>query len=290
MSSIFEAAMLVCFGFSWPMNVRKAIKAKSAKGMSLAFILLIIVGYIAGITAKLMNHQINYVLAVYILNLVIVFTNLVVYFRNRALDRRSESMKMDVKKSDGESVVLLGGSLDKEIPVAEVAQSFNFNFKMYNRSKYGLSLKDARKTYLESVEPMNPEAVIIHLGKEDVEMFKNNSADFDVKYLELLSSIRHQNKDRRIALVSLEEESKVEVEMNRHIKAIAESEKCEFVNMDRAKLWDTEKTKEVTAFMYELGFDSQLKVKKPLGDISKVLYSYAYQNGLFNEVENVQAV
>lgn len=290
MSSIFEAAMLVCFGFSWPMNVRKAIKAKSAKGMSLAFILLIIVGYIAGITAKLMNHQINYVLAVYILNLVIVFTNLVVYFRNRALDRRSEAMKMDVKKSDGESVVLLGGSLDKEIPVAEIAQSFNFNFKMYNRSKYGLSLKDARKTYLESVEPMNPEAVIIHLGKEDVEMFKNNSADFDVKYLELLSSIRHQNKDRRIALVSLEEESKVEVEMNRHIKAIAESEKCEFVNMDRAKLWDTEKTKEVTAFMYELGFDSQLKVKKPLGDISKVLYSYAYQNGLFNEVENVQAV
>lgn len=290
MSSIFEAAMLVCFGFSWPMNVRKAIKAKSAKGMSLAFILLIIVGYIAGITAKLMNHQINYVLAVYILNLVIVFTNLVVYFRNRALDRRSEAMKMDVKKSDGESVVLLGGSLDKEIPVAEIAQSFNFNFKMYNRSKYGLSLKDAKKTYLESVEPMNPEAVIIHLGKEDVEMFKNNSADFDVKYLELLSSIRHQNKDRRIALVSLEEESKVEVEMNRHIKAIAESEKCEFVNMDRAKLWDTEKTKEVTAFMYELGFDSQLKVKKPLGDISKVLYSYAYQNGLFNEVENVQAV
>ena len=290
MSSIFEAAMLVCFGFSWPMNVRKAIKAKSAKGMSLAFILLIIVGYIAGITAKLMNHQINYVLAVYILNLVIVFTNLVVYFRNRALDRRSEEMKMDFKKSDGESVVLLGGSLDKEIPVAEVAQSFNFNFKMYNRSKYGLSLKDAKKTYLESVEPMNPEAVIIHLGKEDVEMFKNNSADFDVKYLELLSSIRHQNKDRRIALVSLEEESKVEVEMNRHIKAIAESEKCEFVNMDRAKLWDTEKTKEVTAFMYELGFDSQLKVKKPLGDISKVLYSYAYQNGLFNEVENVQAV
>lgn len=290
MSSIFEAAMLVCFGFSWPMNVRKAIKAKSAKGMSLAFILLIIVGYIAGITAKFMNHQINYVLAVYILNLVIVFTNLVVYFRNRALDRRSEAMKMDVKKSDGESVVLLGGSLDKEIPVAEIAQSFNFNFKMYNRSKYGLSLKDARKTYLESVEPMNPEAVIIHLGKEDVEMFKNNSADFDVKYLELLSSIKHQNKDRRIALVSLEEESKVEVEMNRHIKAIAESEKCEFVNMDRAKLWDTEKTKEVTAFMYELGFDSQLKVKKPLGDISKVLYSYAYQNGLFNEVENVQAV
>lgn len=292
MSSIFEAAMLVCFGFSWPMNVRKAIKARSAKGMSLAFILLIITGYVAGITAKVLNNQINYVLIVYVLNLVIVLTNLGVYFRNKALDRRSETVKVDVKKAEGNSVVLLGGSLDKEIPVAEVAQSFSFNFKMFNRSKYGLSIRDAKKQYLENIEPLNPEAVIVHLGDEDVEMFKKNSADFDVKFLELLSCIKHQNKDRRIALISLEhsDSSKIISDMNRHIKAIADSEKCEFVDLDRAKLWDTEKTKEVTAFMYELGFDSQLKVKKPLGDVSKVLYSYAYENGMFSAIETEQVV
>ncbi len=86
MSSVFEIIMLVCFGFSWPMNVIKAVKARTARNMSLPFILLIITGYVAGITAKLISHQITFVLAVYVINLVIVAVNLAVYFRNRQLD------------------------------------------------------------------------------------------------------------------------------------------------------------------------------------------------------------
>lgn len=86
MSSVLETLMLICFGFSWPLNVIKAVKARSAKNMSLPFILLIITGYIAGITAKLMSHQINYVLAAYFINLAIVLINLGVYFRNKRLD------------------------------------------------------------------------------------------------------------------------------------------------------------------------------------------------------------
>lgn len=91
---LFEALMLVCFGFSWPLNVIKAYKAKSAKGTSLAFIVLIITGYVAGITAKVINHQFNYVLAVYFLNLAIVMSNLVVYFRNVALDKKRDRISM----------------------------------------------------------------------------------------------------------------------------------------------------------------------------------------------------
>lgn len=92
-SSLFEALMLVCFGFSWPLNVRKAYKARTAKGSSLSFIILIIVGYLAGITAKIINHQLNYVLAVYFVNLAIVSSNLVIYFRNVALDKKNAGMK-----------------------------------------------------------------------------------------------------------------------------------------------------------------------------------------------------
>lgn len=88
MGSIFESIMLICFGLSWPLNVIKAYKAKTAKGTSLPFILLIITGYIAGITAKLVTDQINYVLVVYLLNLAIVSMNVVVYFRNAALDKK----------------------------------------------------------------------------------------------------------------------------------------------------------------------------------------------------------
>ena len=83
MVELLESTMLVCFGLSWPMNLAKNIKAKSAKTMSLQFILLIIAGYIAGISAKIYNHKFNYVLAVYLLNLIIVSANLIVYFVNR---------------------------------------------------------------------------------------------------------------------------------------------------------------------------------------------------------------
>ena len=88
MGSILETVMLICFGFSWPLNVIKAYKAKTAKGTSLPFILLIIIGYIAGIAAKVITGQINYVLIAYIVNLAIVSLNIVIYFRNVSLDKK----------------------------------------------------------------------------------------------------------------------------------------------------------------------------------------------------------
>ena len=95
MGSILETVMLVCFGFSWPLNVIKAYKARTSKGTSLPFILLIITGYIAGISAKLISGQINYVLIAYILNLAIVFLNVIVYFRNVSLDKkRAQGMEV----------------------------------------------------------------------------------------------------------------------------------------------------------------------------------------------------
>lgn len=86
MSSVLETTMLVCFGLSWPINLLKAWRAGTTKGTSLYFIVLIAIGYIAGIAAKLASGQITYVLAAYIFNLVMVLGNLGVYFRNRGLD------------------------------------------------------------------------------------------------------------------------------------------------------------------------------------------------------------
>lgn len=88
MSSLLETLMLICFGCSWPLNLMKAYKSRTAKSTSLPFILLIITGYIAGIAAKVLTGQINYVLVAYLINLAIVSLNLLVYFRNVFLDRK----------------------------------------------------------------------------------------------------------------------------------------------------------------------------------------------------------
>ena len=88
MASILETTMMICFGLSWPINLMKAYRARTTKGTSLFFIVLIQLGYTAGIAAKLVADQINYVLAVYIFNFVMVLGNLIVYFRNRRLDQQ----------------------------------------------------------------------------------------------------------------------------------------------------------------------------------------------------------
>ena len=88
MSPILETIMLICFGISWPLNLVKAYKARTAKGTSLVSILLIITGYLAGIAAKLTGGDLNYVLAAYLFNVVVVSLNLTVYCRNVALDKK----------------------------------------------------------------------------------------------------------------------------------------------------------------------------------------------------------
>ena len=91
MTEIFESIMLICFGLSWPMSVIKNIRARSAKNMSLSFILLIITGYVAGISAKLISHNYSYVLVIYFINLFFVSANLVVYFINRGYDLHGDN-------------------------------------------------------------------------------------------------------------------------------------------------------------------------------------------------------
>ncbi len=99
MCEALEAVMLICFGCSWPINLIKNYKCRSAKAMSLPFILLLITGYVAGIIAKILGgitiHN-AYVFAVYLLNLTMVTANLFVYFRNRGLDKKEELCKKDV--------------------------------------------------------------------------------------------------------------------------------------------------------------------------------------------------
>ncbi len=98
MSEILEIVMIVSFGISWPMNVIKSYKARTAKGKSLAFLLLILFGYVAGITSKFMNEAYMasfaskwYVLVFYILNFIMVFCDLLIYIRNYRLDKKREA-------------------------------------------------------------------------------------------------------------------------------------------------------------------------------------------------------
>lgn len=96
MSEILEVVMIVSFGASWPLNVIKSYKARTTKGKSLAFLCLIFFGYIAGIVSKLINETYMdsisskwYVLFFYVLNLIMVGTDLCFYIRNYKIDKEN---------------------------------------------------------------------------------------------------------------------------------------------------------------------------------------------------------
>ena len=93
MQQIFEMVMLVCFGLSWPISVYKSLTSHSTQGKSLVFMIAIIIGYISGITGKLVGGQINYVLAMYCFNLTVVSFDLMLYVTNKRREKRSVELR-----------------------------------------------------------------------------------------------------------------------------------------------------------------------------------------------------
>ena len=97
LAELLEIVMIVSFGASWPLNVMKSWRARTTKGKSLPFLCLIFFGYIAGIVSKLVNESYMasfsskwYVLIFYVLNLLMVGADLLIYIRNYRLDKQTE--------------------------------------------------------------------------------------------------------------------------------------------------------------------------------------------------------
>ena len=83
---VFESIMLVCFGLSWPFNISKSIRSKTAKGKSIPFEICIIIGYLCGLIGKFLAHDMSYVMVFYIADILMVSADLVLTLRNRRRD------------------------------------------------------------------------------------------------------------------------------------------------------------------------------------------------------------
>lgn len=88
---LMEVCMMIAFGFSWPMNVIKSYKMRTTKGKSLPFLILILFGYVCGITGKILSPGYKwYVMFFYVLNFAMVMVDLLLYIRNWRLDKQAE--------------------------------------------------------------------------------------------------------------------------------------------------------------------------------------------------------
>jgi hypothetical protein len=79
--SIYEILMMICWGTAWPFAIYKSYKSQSNAGKSLIFVLIALFGYICGILHKIF-YNCDYVILLYLINFVLILTDLCLYFRN----------------------------------------------------------------------------------------------------------------------------------------------------------------------------------------------------------------
>ena len=103
MADFLEVLMILCFGLSWPISIRKSWVSRTAKGKSVFFEFFIWIGYIFGIARKfLLLSQANAVgntmdwlvylgWFFYVLNFVEITIDMILYFRNVKLDKERDA-------------------------------------------------------------------------------------------------------------------------------------------------------------------------------------------------------
>lgn len=260
MAELLESTMLICFGLSWPMNLAKNIKAKSAKNMSLQFILLIIIGYVAGISAKIYNHRFNYVLLVYLLNLVVVSANVIVYFINRRYDRQRKTANIELSKqisgqtadtqpsihkqgddemetyrelnsiTEAGGVVLFGSNTFASLPVGELTQAFRITEPIYNRS-----VRDVRIDQIESylkvcLYDLNPRKIFVNMGDVDA-LDENVDVDNFISKYEWLLYMIHTKTKASIYIVPVVSDSPAAFKINQRLKTLASQTGCKYIDV-----------------------------------------------------------
>ena len=91
LASILETIMIICFGLSWPLSIRRSLTSKSTKGKSLMFMVFILIGYFAGLSSKMLTQTYNLAFYFYFPNIIMVGTDIILYFRNKKYE---ESQKV----------------------------------------------------------------------------------------------------------------------------------------------------------------------------------------------------
>ena len=80
LAEILEFGMLFAFGFSWPFAIVRTYRAKHVDGKSPMFMIIVLIGYMCGIAAHLVEGSKLWLCWVYLFDMALVSTDLVLYY------------------------------------------------------------------------------------------------------------------------------------------------------------------------------------------------------------------
>lgn len=195
---------------------------------------------------------------------------------NIMTDKEIKAYKMLNEIAEPNGIVIFGGSDEKNIPLCELKQAFWKNANIYNRSISNLSVDNAEEVYTACIAKLCPETILLHIGAADLGAYSADPCAFEQKYTSLIRHIKKDSKNCNVAVVSLKNnENNADIaKLNKTLKNIADSERCEFCDISAKRVWNPKQTKEVTSFVYDLGFVRPLKLKRSVNDLFKPLFCY----------------
>ena len=98
MTDLLETLMILCFGLSWPLSIRKSLISHTDKGKSLFFEVFLLIGYACGIARKIIqvtggSSGFLFFLSFffYVLNFIEISIDVALYFRNKKLDDAADA-------------------------------------------------------------------------------------------------------------------------------------------------------------------------------------------------------
>jgi len=89
--NILESLMLICFAAAWPASIYKSWTSRTRKGKSLSFMLIVLLGYMAGDLRILLRNDGSYMFIPYTINTALVLCDLILYYRNYRIDQRTSN-------------------------------------------------------------------------------------------------------------------------------------------------------------------------------------------------------
>ncbi|MCM1544720.1 MAG: hypothetical protein NC110_05405 [Ruminococcus sp.] len=136
-----------------------------------------------------------------------------------------------VAKPNG--IVFLGSSYLHELPLCELAQDFETDLPVHNRSIDGMTIENVCDNLESCVVELDPSKVFISIGDEDVKNPELNVEKFIEKYQWLLYTLHNRSK-AKIYIVSVLSPLPAASLINEKLKKLARETGCQYIDAAQA--------------------------------------------------------
>lgn len=137
----------------------------------------------------------------------------------------------EVAKENG--VVFFGSTYFESVPVNELAQDYDTQVPVYNRSVGGLTIDKVSDVLESCVLDLEPSKLFICLGDEDIKKDSFNLSDFIEKYQWMLYTL-HNRCNAKIYIVSVMSLDPKAAAVNERLKKLAVETGCVYVDTQAA--------------------------------------------------------